>query len=206
MKAPAFFIIFCAISACQINDAGKKSHHKEKINAMFTIDTLIDFNQFSFNAPKGWQFAVDDSLPPAADATSRFRFHNENGKEIHFEYGLSAYGEQFYPYPIPAYRRAGYLNREFDTSGWIFSDDPRLPELKKKSIYEFSSLDVSGFPSFCYNPKNYAPGYSGLYIDSIGTEAGHMVEFAVYGEDLDSLEVAQLNKIFKTLKIRGYKN
>lgn len=33
-----------------------------------------------------------------------------------------------------------------------------------------------------------------------------MVEFAVYGEDLDSLEVAQLNKIFKTLKIRGYKN
>lgn len=173
--------------------------------AGFLRDTLIKFKLFSFTAPKGWRYAKDDTLPVVGDATFRRRLHNENGKLIYFEYGLSTFGERFSPCPIPAYRRAEYLDHKFDTSGWLFSDDPRLPDLMLQSQHDISSLKIAGLTAFVYKPKYYKKGYSGIYIDSTDVLAGNLVQFAIYGENLDSLENVQLMKTVNTLEIRPFK-
>jgi hypothetical protein len=206
MRSSLLIAIICIFFSCHTNDQKIKSPATRKTeNRIFVRDTLIDFKYFSFMAPKGWQSANDDTLPVSGDATFRRRLHNVNGKLIHFEYGLSTYGERFSPYPIPAYRRARYLDHKFDTSGWVFSDDPRLPELMEQSRYDFSALKVAGFPAFVYRPKAYGNGYSGIYIDSTEVIGGNLVEFAVYGENLDSSEIVQLRKVVNTLEIRPFK-
>lgn len=205
MKVYLLITVLCVFLSCHTNDPEKSTKKIKNGGVGFVSDTRIDFKLFSFTAPKEWQYANDDTMPVAGDATIRKRLHNENGKLIYFAYGLNTFGERFSPYAIPAYRRAGYLDQKFDTSGWVFSDDPRLPELKQQSKYDFSTLIISSFPAFVYEPKAYGNGYAGIYIDSTDVLAGNLVEFAVYGENLDSLEIAQLKKVINTLEIRPFK-
>lgn len=198
-------VITGLFAAC--NPKNKKAVGLSKTNGpteIFAKDTQLHLYLTTLTVPKGWRFALDDTLPKVADATFRIRLHNKSGKLIYIEHGLSTNGDRSEPEVVPASMRAGYLRNRIDTAGVVFSDDPRLPDMRRRLGYKFSFEPIGGYRAKLFEPGRVGLGYSGVYIDSVGFVAGNVAEFSLYAENLDRFENAELKSVIRTLVLRPF--
>ncbi|HRG83641.1 MAG TPA: cyclin family protein, partial [Chitinophagaceae bacterium] len=90
--------------ACKIHNEKLKSSTIDKDisndqtpETVFDKDTQFVLYSGEITLPKGWRVANDDTILQVADATSRYRFHNKNGKLIFLQYGLGTIGNPSEP-------------------------------------------------------------------------------------------------------------
>jgi hypothetical protein len=156
MKILLFVIILFCLNAC--NSGGQESVSpstiKESKAAIFSNDTLINLYLISLTIPKAWKLANDDTLPKVPDATIRFRLHNRNGKLVYIEHGFSTNSDISEPNVMPARFRVGYQRNQTGTSDIIFSDNPRLTELRKQWAYSYTFEEIDGHRAKHSNQKN----------------------------------------------------
>jgi hypothetical protein len=203
----AFILLACnGKSDKRVQSADKITDTVEKVNhepAIFPADTLIALEALTIVLPKGWRLANDDTLMRMTNSTAEARFHNKNGKLVRLQYGLGTFGNPAEPGVVSAYFRKGYIKFNADTSGIMFTDDPRLRAIRGKSNYHFSQGRVSELPATFFRPKRIGTGYTGVYVDSIGEIAGNIADLVLYAEHLDSIENAELERVLRTLVIKG---
>lgn len=215
LKAHCGLLALVTCFAC--NDPGNSSTHSpdkimDSVNErnssllVFQTGTQINLQAMSIVVPKGWRPANDDTMPKPRNSTTSSRFHNINGKIVYLEYGLSTmYHNPAEPNVFPASFRKGFIKNNADTSDVMFTDDPRLPEIRKKSPYLFSHKNISSFSATFFRPKVLGKGYTGVYVDSIGEIAGNIAVLVMYAEDLDQAESRELQSMLRTLSIKGIK-
>jgi hypothetical protein len=170
---------------------------------VFPKDTQLRYQDVHITLPAGWGQGVHD-LQAMKDATFRYQYHNKNGKPVYLEYGLGTRGNPAEPYVAPANRRPGYMRHDADTSGLVFTDDRRLPEMRRKSDYIFHTERVSSLRATFFRPKQIGKGYTGIFIDSIGHAGLNIADLVIYTADLDGLEIEELMKVIKSLVIKGF--
>ena len=153
--------------------------------------------------PKGWSLVVDPSEVIVADATSRYNFHNRNGKPVKLEYGLGARNPMEKDVVSARFRNA-FIKDQVDTSRIVFDDNPKLILLRKQGKFDISLLEVSGFNALVYEPKHFNNDISGIYIDSIGNVADNIAQLVLFGKNLDSLENLEIKQISSTLKLKHF--
>lgn len=196
-----FFLIACnnkpVSPVTQVSE--KAAEMADSTTARFSRDTLFKLYAGQITLPKGWRLAKDDTLPKAADATARYRFQTSADKLIHLDYGLGASGNPTEPNVQPARFRKGYVLNGADTAGIIFSDNPKLAKIRRESGYLYSNATVSGFKAVYFRPKVVGKGYTGYYIDSIGLIARNLADLVMYGNGLDSMETAELERVSRSL-------
>ena len=213
MKCLLFLILVGLIFACTSKTKGKgistttrlpgslEQDNKSLNPRPFLKDSQINLCFATFHIPKGWRLANDDTLTKVADRTCRVRIHNESGKLIYVENGFGTNGDQSEPNVMPARFRSGYIRNNADTSDIMFSDDPRLPKVRKKSPYKWTYETIAGYKVKIFHPKEPGNWYFGIYIDSVGYERDDVAEFSLYTRDLNSREFEELKRVIRTLKL-----
>jgi hypothetical protein len=174
------------------------------VKNVFVKDTLFELYDGTVQIPKGWAELKDNSPTKIADATSHYRFYNSNGKLIILDCGLSAVGSPAEPYVLPALWRQRYIRFKSDTTKIMFDDNPELADVRKTGPYDFSFLNISNFRATFYQPKQKENGFTGIYIDSIGEIASNPAGLTFYARDLDFLEIQELIKVIKSLKLHEF--
>lgn len=209
-----FFLLLLVliIIACRNSTSDSKAVQADTIlpaeknlKTPFSKDTQLVLYNAAITLPEGWRTIKDDNLYKIGDATARFRFLNKSGKIIRLDYGLSTSGNPAEPDVQPAIFRKGYLHNKADTAGIIFTDNPRLSEIRAKRNYLFSSGRLSGFSATFFRPKLTGSGYTGIYIDSIGEVADNIADLVFYADGLDSLENLEFEKVSRSLKIKDFR-
>ena len=167
----------------------------------YVRDSQLTIPSGVLTIPKGWKLLQDDpDKPQIGDATARFQFEIQSGKIIHIEDGLSV-SQPFELDIVPSALRAGYLQRGYDTTGWLFSDDPRLTGLIMNLPYEVSDTILHNSCALKYIPKKWGTGISGIYFDSIGEASpGQFIRLTVYGKNLNEIEYSELMAIILSWK------
>ena len=206
-------LVISFFASCKNSSTNLESPRPDTLNvnniesafASFEKDTLLTIYAGIITLPKGWRLAKEDSLPIAGDATVRYRFHNKTGKLIFLQYGLNTIGNPSELKVRSAIFRRGYVENNADTSDILFSDNPRLIKIRKKSNYLYSSETISTFQATFFKPKKYGNGYIGIYIDSVGQIAGNIADMVLYADGLDSVEVEEFKKISRGLIIKDFK-
>jgi hypothetical protein len=203
-----FFLLF----SCKNHSENSKLRERDTTIASiqlpqttFSKDTQLILYSGEITLPKGWRIAIEDTMSEVGDATSRYRFHNRNGKLIFLQYGLSTIGNPSEPHVQSVIFRRGYVSNNTDTSVIMFTDNPHLLEIRKKSNYLYSNRYISGFEATFFRPRNIGEGYTGIYIDSIGHIARNIVDLVFYSEDLDSLESEEFEKVSQSLIIKDFR-
>ncbi len=214
MKVSVFIILIIAFfTTCKSNrkystptSSGTIDIHENKPSfAPFSKDTQLVLYSGLITLPKGWRLANDDTLLKTGDATSRYRFHNRNGKLVFLQYGLGTIGNPAEPNVLSNRFRKGYIKNNADTSDIIFTDNPVLNKIRRKSNYNFSSKTISTFQATFFKPKHSGNGFIGIYIDSIGQIAGNIADLVLYAESFDHIESKELEKMFQSLVIKDFK-
>ena len=125
---------------------------------------------------------------------------------MHFlQYGLGTIGNPAEPNVLSNRFRKGYIKNNADTSDIIFTDNPVLNKIRRKSNYNFSSKTISTFQATFFKPKHSGNGFIGIYIDSIGQIAGNIADLVLYAESFDHIESKELEKMFQSLVIKDFK-
>lgn len=207
MKVFNYIAVLSFLNACKepirVNQSLMKS--SQSVQQQFNKDTLFSLNNISIIFPKGWRLANDDTLSTVCDATARYRFHNNSKKLIYLQYGLGTIGNPAEPKVQSSRFRKGYIQNGADTSGITFTDNQKLAAIREISGYIFNNEVVSGFQALFYKPRKYGAGYTGLYIDSIGTIADNIADFTFYAQNLDSAETNELIRVILSFKIKPLK-
>jgi hypothetical protein len=202
MKTLCLILTISLLTSCR--EKARDGEERWTVKTSFLKDTQLELDEASIQIPKGWKQLSDESYPQIADATSRYRFRNKNGKMIILEYGLSAIGNPAEPSVIPARWRERYIRFRVDTAKTMFDDNPELAEIRKRGPYTFSILNVSNFRATYYQPKQNGNGFIGISIDSIGEIADNLAGLTFYAKDLDSLETQEMIKVIKSLRLHEF--
>lgn len=78
-------------------------------------------------------------------------------------------------------------------------------KVRVQGPYRFLDTIVSEFPATIYMPKQIGKGYTGTYIDSVGTIAGNIADLSFYAENLDSMENVEMKQVINSLTLKPFR-
>lgn len=83
----------------------------------------------------------------------------------------------------------------------IFTNKPNfdIDEFRKQNVY-FDT--VSGLHAKITVPRRVGRGITGVYIDSIKSDAGGRLKFNFYAKDLDSIKQERMLKVIRSIKLK----